>query len=79
MQMDISDFLLQARRLNPDAKVMLTLEPNAGSVSVEWGWEKEGRERYFKHRMLLKELQFDEAITAFFSSCVIGMENAANR
>lgn len=75
--MDISDFLLQARALNPEAKVTVALEPNANSASVEWRWPEEGRERYFRHRLLLKELLFDEAIEAFFSSCAARMKNTA--
>lgn len=74
--MEIADFLSRAAELRPDAKVTIVLAPEGRTLSVEWCSENNGEPVCFQRRLLIKELLFDEAIEAFFSSCNIGMKTA---
>lgn len=76
--MELTDFILCAQRVNPQACVNVEIQPDKNTLTVSWSWrEPSGAEKLFKRAVLLKELNYDEAISEFFSHCRSAIEHAA--
>ncbi|VEJ55023.1 hypothetical protein [Pragia fontium] len=68
--MEISDFIFGAQQVKPDALVTLQIDPVKSSLLVQWCW---GSDKDFSRSILLKELNYDEAINVFFAHCKAAM------
>lgn len=65
--MEVIDFILTAQQVKPEALVNLELESERGRLLVKWCWVDEaGNTKIFSRSLLLKELNYDEAIATFF-------------
>ncbi|WP_159564407.1 hypothetical protein [Budvicia diplopodorum] len=74
--MDVTDFIRCAQQVNLKASVLVDIEPDKNTLMVRWSWkDQSGSERVFKRAILLKELNYDEAISVFFSGCSAAIEN----
>lgn len=75
--MEFTDFILCAQKVNPQASIAVDIHPEKSSLSVRWYWvDLAGEQREFKGAILLKELNYDEAIMVFFSRCKDAIENS---
>lgn len=75
--MEITDFVLCAQRIKPLAYINVEIQPNKTTLTVSWLWkESSDVEKSFKRAILLKELNYDEAINAFFTHCRLAIEGA---
>lgn len=77
--MELTDFILCAQQVSSQASIGIDIHPDKSSLSVRWQWTgPAGEERAFKRAILLKELNYDEAIMVFFSRCKDAIENSSS-
>lgn len=74
--MEIIDFILTAQQVKAEAFVNLEIESERGRLLVKWNWvDQDGNTKIFSRSLLLKELNYDEAITTFFIHCKAAIES----